>query len=607
MLQDEFLTPDILESCWRSLSPVQELDLPWDAGIFGQIFSNKPRVVFPALSEPKWNRPVCPEFIPMSSQVDDRPVKKLRPSAEPEHWRQFVSCTDPVSWREDQEAKLDSALKRWYDIILQFPNIHATVKQLYDATSLPEQLRILRDIMAGRAPATLIKRANSMLGYLERLRKAKQPAPGSEELLYAYFCELRDSAVPLSRLRATIEAIRFTEHMFGIEGLSKLLISKRCLGASRLVGDTVHRQADPFTTDQLAKLHETLHDPQCLFWDRLVSGTALVACYTRSRWMDMQHTDSVALDPDETEPVYVELRIKEFKTKRANAWRGGIMSAVGPAIGVVPGNWLVQWWKLRQSLHAPMASGFPLLPAPNSAGEATIRPLSTKEFSSWIRMILGRADLLGPDARLSSHSCKATLLSYLAKYGASIPDREILGGHTSRLKSVITYSRDSVASPLRTLCNMLQMMRDGTFRPDCTRSGYFISMVKQEAITIEDSVEPLVVQCEEPDQTQCQLDTAAGDDHDLCSDTSSDSEEDIATNSHAARMVQAPRAPQGTQLRQHPKSKMLHLLRDEDRNLLMCGRRIADVYKPPTALRWDTPCCGRCWKAANVPLASRVT
>ena len=54
---------------------------------------------------------------------------------------------------------------------------------------------------------------------------------------------------------------------------------------------------------------------------RLVSGAALVAVYTRSRWMDMQHTDEVVMDPDPNDPVFVELKIKEFKTKKANAWR----------------------------------------------------------------------------------------------------------------------------------------------------------------------------------------------------------------------------------------------------------------------------------------------
>ena len=46
----------------------------------------------------------------------------------------------------------------------------------------------------------------------------------------------------------------------------------------------------------------------------------------------MQHTDEVVMDPDPNDPIFVELKIKEFKTKKANAWRGGIMAAVGPAL-----------------------------------------------------------------------------------------------------------------------------------------------------------------------------------------------------------------------------------------------------------------------------------
>ena len=96
------------------------------------------------------------------------------------------------------------------------------------------------------------------------------------------------------------------------------------------------------------------------------------------------------------------------------------------------------------------------MPAPDGEGTATVRPLSTGEFSKWVKMILDRNGGLPEDCRISSHSCKATLLSFLAKFGASIPDREILGGHTGRMKSVLTYSRDSLASPLRVLNNMLE-------------------------------------------------------------------------------------------------------------------------------------------------------
>ena len=169
-----------------------------------------------------------------------------------------------------------------------------------------------------------------------------------------------------------MESIRFTEFVFGIEGLSQKLLSRRCLGASRRSGETVVRQSDPLTVSQLSCLHQVLHDDQALFWDRLVSGSTLMAVYTRSRWMDMQHTDEIVLDPNELAPIFVELKIKEFKTKKANAWRGGTMAAVGPASGVVQGNWVATWWGLRQELHAALSEGYPLMPAPNGEGDPSI-------------------------------------------------------------------------------------------------------------------------------------------------------------------------------------------------------------------------------------------
>ena len=76
-----------------------------------------------------------------------------------DHWRKIVANTDAVCCKEDQEAKMDVALKRWFDIISQFPEVHETVKQLHLLAGLAEQLRILTDILSGKAPATLIKRA----------------------------------------------------------------------------------------------------------------------------------------------------------------------------------------------------------------------------------------------------------------------------------------------------------------------------------------------------------------------------------------------------------------------------------------------------------------
>ena len=188
---------------------------------------------------------------------------------------------------------MDVALKRWFDIISQFPEIHETVKQLHLLAGLAEQLRMLRDILSGKAPAMLIKRANSMLKYIEKLREAKVQVPGDESFLYAYFCDLRNSGIALSRRRSIVEAIRFTEFVFGIEGLSQKLLSKRCIGASRRVGETVLKQSDPFTVGQLAILHGVLHDRTAFFgidwsvvrrWWQSIPGQGGWTCSTLTRW-----------------------------------------------------------------------------------------------------------------------------------------------------------------------------------------------------------------------------------------------------------------------------------------------------------------------------------
>ena len=146
---------------------------------------------------------------------------------------------------------MDVALKRWFDVISQFPEIHETVKQLHLLAGLAEQLRMLGDILSGKTPATLIKRANSVRKYIEKLRETKVQVPGDEPFLYAYFCGLRNSGVALNSLRSFVEAIRFTEFVFGMEGPIQKLLSKRDIGAPRRVGQTVMKRSDPFTVGEL--------------------------------------------------------------------------------------------------------------------------------------------------------------------------------------------------------------------------------------------------------------------------------------------------------------------------------------------------------------------
>ena len=105
------------------------------------------------------------------------------------------------------------------------------------------------------------------------------------------------------------------------------------------------------------------------------------------------------------------------------------------------------------------------MPAPGGDELATKRPISSDEMGKWVRMLLVRhgADLQG--RKISSHSCKSTMLSYMAKFGCDITTREILGGHVSHLKSVLMYSRDALAGPLRELEKVLLSIRQQQFNP----------------------------------------------------------------------------------------------------------------------------------------------
>ena len=115
------------------------------------------------------------------------------------------------------------------------------------------------------------------------------------------------------------------------------------MGAARQIGPGPNKQASPLTVDELKALHCVLSSPDRDVWDRNMAGAFLCCVYSRSRWSDMQHTNHLLADLDDIHPVYVELSITDYKTKGANAWRGGLLSVVAPAVGVTEDNWAAEW------------------------------------------------------------------------------------------------------------------------------------------------------------------------------------------------------------------------------------------------------------------------
>ena len=596
---------DHLDRAWHSLEPQSALKFPWESGIWNEIFGDGDRAssaVVPKLFRP--NVVPLPDLTPVQPPVGK--ARRLEPV--PHSWQQVVMASDVATWQEMHDAKLDTAIKRWFDVVIMFPTSFQLVFQLAALTSLAEQMTMMRDVIGSRSPSTLLKRVNSITRYMTFLRSKGITAPGVESDFYAFLNEQRDAGAPLSRMAAVVESVRFMEHVLGLTGVI-VLLSKRCLGAAKLPTAGPQRQASPLTVEELAALHDILLDETEDVWNRNMAGAFLCCVYTRSRWSDMQHTNVLLADPDRHMPEFLELSITDYKTKAANAWRGGLMAAVAPAVGVSFENWGSVWLAVREELAAPLTAGFPLMPAPDMSGGPTKRPISTKEVAGWVKLLLNKRGLEVGERRVSSHSGKATMLSYLAKYGADLSVREILGGHVAHLQSVIRYSRDALAEPLRVLCRMLLDIRVGTFVPDATRSGYFQEV---EPLQFSEALAPDTVEISDEEAVKVELpEPVVQQDQppEMELDTDSSSDEDGVNSAKCGRAVAVPKAPPGFKLYQHTKSRMLHLMDQEHSKIFQCGRMAGAKHEisQTSRLRWDTPCCGRCWRAAGHVLGPRLT
>ena len=489
---------DHLDRAWHSLEPESVLKFPWECGIWNDIFGAGDRASSAVV--PKMVRPSVvplPDIEPV--QPPERKSRRLQPVAS--SWQQVVMASDVATWQEMHDAKLDTAIKRWYDVVIMFPTSFELVFQLAALATLTEQMTMMRDIIGSRSPLTLLKRVNSVTRYMTFLRSRGITAPGVESDFYAFLNEQRDAGAPLSRLAAVVESIRFMEHVMGLTGIVDLL-SKRCLGAAKLPTAGPQQQASPLRVEELVALHDILLDEAADVWNRNMAGAFLCCVYTRSRWSDMQHTSTITADPDAGLPEFLELTIADFKTKAANAWCGGLMAAVAPSTGVSFENWGAVWLAVREQLAAPLEAGFPIMPAPDLAGNPTKRPITTKEVSGWVKLLLSLRGLETAERRVTSHSGKATMLSFLAKYGADLAVREILGGHVAHLQSVIRYSRDALAEPLRVLCRMLLDIRVGTFVPDAARSGYFKEVMPSQ---FADAMAPETVEISDEEAVKVEL------------------------------------------------------------------------------------------------------
>ena len=598
--------------------PNREIELPWESGFWNKFLD--PSVSAYDMLTRGIKRPMpfhadTTQSETMEDVVDKRVVTKQ--TLPVTGFLQHIKDVPERTWREEREATWEIAIRRWILLLEQWePREVPLLEALHSKASFVDRAQILVDVFYNKAPQTLLKRVNSLAKLCSTLQEQGIAFPCTEEQFYSFLKHETELKAPASRLKAFFESIVFSRHVLGVEPLQQIISSRRCLGAASNFALGCPNQAEPFSVLQLQRLHEVLRDGPEL-WDQAMSGMILFCVYGRCRWSDSQHAEGMIPDFDvEGKLQFLEIQSAVHKTARAFHLRHMFLPVAAPAYGVTHDCWGEQWMKARVALGIADLSVFPLMPAPDSSLEPTKRPISTSEAKKWIRHLLG-PELVREDAKLTSHSCKCTCLSFLAKRGANFEDRLVLGYHANKLRMAMTYSRDSAARPLSILAQVLQEIRDGIFNPDNTRSGrlqpgakpldghFTVGQASSGESSHDTAQDVFVVEPENPldkvglatvPQEPSEDPLAAELGGHVTTDSSSSSGEEFQ---HWPKVVGHYKVdiPGDKSMWLNCNTKMFHLSHIEHVKVLLCGRRITNSFKSHSEpIRFDAAKCRQCFR-----------
>ena len=616
-LAAEYDAVRVVQSAWKSL-PNTELELHWEKDFWSRFLD--PNVSALDMMTRGIKRPMpVPDVTASSSSVATDVERRVasNQTVEVKNFLQHIKDVPERTWREEREAQWEVAIRRWIALMETWKadNIPLAAA-IQNKAHFQDKAQILVDVFYNKAPQTILKRCNSLAKLCAFFHQHDVTFPCSEDQFYDLLrCEV-DAKAPSSRLKAYFEALVFCRYVLGVSDLQKVTESRRCLGAASSKALGCPRQADPFTVEQLKRFHDCLREGDEL-WDRAMSGMVLFCVYGRSRWSDAQHAEELICDEDTNGVLqFIEVRTSVHKTARAHHLRHMFLPVAAPAHGVTNDCWGSQWIDVRRQLGISDLKKFPLLPAPDSSLEPTARPVSTLEAKKWMHYLLGE-NLMRAGARITSHSCKCTCLSYPAKRGVGHDDRLVLGYHANKLRMTMTYSRDSAARPLAILSLVLKEIRDGKFEPDCTRSGRLkpgaasldhVDIVGVVPVDSASQLDGATVATDDAGHVAASETVDAGsginvqgpeasqeEEGHLTTDSSDSSGEEIAAWAPVIGHY-AVEIPADKKRWLNSNTKMFHLSHDENVHML-CGRRIsANFHRNESQVRFDSAKCRQCFR-----------
>ena len=612
------------------------LKMPWEVGIFRDIFSDEPAPQ-PLVPVMEISADVSFGLGAEPQAIGERFAESASATTADPIFASCVSCANGKLYAERRASLRDAAISKLLVVLKHRLSASVTgrhILALGDETSQAEGARSIIDAVVGvRSPATLVKRANSLLTFLRWVAHSCDDSidPFCESVLWQFFTFLKDANAPATRADSTLSAMRFAHFVLGFDGLAAAVTSRRLVGISEIMlsGKRLLKQASVLTVAQVLGLHSSLKNKNLHIMDRAVIGYILFSLYGRCRNSDFQSIHSIETDFGPS-GGFVVIETCNHKAGRLAALKTRLLPILIPARGVNGEVWIADamqvFCEAGVNLENPIDG--PLLPAPAGESGAFLgRSLMSSEVSSMLRSFLGVQDTSHDENAplFSSHSLKATTLAWAARFGLSPSTRSLLGRHTSCLNETFSvYSRDLMVSPVVELQRVIDEITNGNFSPDEQRSRFFCAEGADEVRADPNTADgDECIDVESVKSQQCSEllievpdgePTGAGDTQHATGngpeveldDSSSDDEGQLSSEDSDMPDLPPPRVkrfrariPVEEKWFVHAKSRLVHRFENDCHDgvqILVCGKRLTQAYEPCTeATAWNVLCksCNR--------------
>ncbi len=621
------------------------LSLPWEV-------SPTLKRVFDGEVTPWLNPCKIPRGLPTVTSLDPRPpastaIQKVQAVK--------AKCYQDASASPQPERSV--VLLRWVEIMMIRPEASTVGKQMLEMSveaSSITPLQVMSDTLRGKSISTLKIRISSLALYCKWMNQAhgdEIPFPLIEVRVYEYLNHLRTHCCSASRGSTFMSTIAFCADVLRLEGAWDCINSVRARGAALEMYLTKRpmRQAPPLSPVMVAVLEWACFceaDPHT----RAVAGFCLCCLFGRMRVSDLGRLVHLS-----TEGKYAEGSLMRVKTARSKEKQCTFLPVIFPTSGFMGLNWVGAFITTRRQMGLKdiptLESGaddrsFVLLPSRATAHLDTCSRITSSEVTDTMKVILGKVFPSDVVCKLTSHSLKTTVLTYLSKSGCDYTYSELLGYHLTQHFSAINYQRDALAAPIRYMMDILSKIQEGSFVPMTSRDEMYV-MVDPVPVDVqlqrclgkeldelteifmsvamadiadgkgpEDLQEMWNLLCREPvafnvnpnflfrgkSGDDAYIVTDAEESDEESSNESSDSDSSSAESgvAVAARMWPGERAPSAkglsSSLHRHTRTRMLHMGHVDDSSKTACGRMLGSTFvnflgDPDKA--W--PHCKKCW------------